>query len=99
MHSFKRVRLMGNRSSIDIVSHVLEAANGGASKMEIMYKALLSYKQMKEYVNFLSEKGLLTYDNQHREAQTFKTTEKGLRFLQTYNRLDNLIREGEAGAV
>ncbi len=49
---------MGSRSTIDIVSHVLEAANGGASKMQIMYGALLSCKQMmKEYVNFLSEKG------------------------------------------
>ena len=43
---------MGNRSSIDIASDVLEAANGGASKIEIMYKALLSYNQMKVYVNF-----------------------------------------------
>jgi hypothetical protein len=26
-------------------------------------------------------------------VQTFKTTEKGLRFLETYNWLDDLIRE------
>jgi predicted transcriptional regulator len=86
---------MGNRSSIDITSDVLEAANGGASKIEIMYKALLSYNQMKVYVNFLNEKGLLVYDNQHGEAHTFRTTEKGLRFLEIYNRLDDIIMEDE----
>jgi predicted transcriptional regulator len=86
---------VGNRSSIDIASDVLEAANGGASKIEIMYKALLSYNQMKVYVNFLNEKGLLVYDNQHGVAHTFRTTEKGLRFLEIYNRLDDIIKEEE----
>jgi predicted transcriptional regulator len=86
---------MGNRSTIDIASDILEAANGGASKIEIMYKALLSYNQMKVYMNFLKEKGLLVYDNQHGEAQTFRTTEKGLRFLEIYNRLDDMIKEDD----
>jgi predicted transcriptional regulator len=84
---------MGNRSTIDIASDVLEAANGGASKIEMMYKAFLSYNQMKVYVNFLNEKGLLVYDNQYGEAHTFRTTEKGLRFLEIYNRLDDMIKE------
>jgi predicted transcriptional regulator len=55
--------MMEKRSSIDIVSRILEAANGGASKMQIMHRAVLSYKQVKEYANFLTERGLLTYDN------------------------------------
>jgi predicted transcriptional regulator len=86
---------MGNRSTIDIASDVLEAANGGASKIQIMYKALLSYNQMKVYVNFLNEKGLLVYDNQHGEAYVFSTTEKGLRFLEIYNRLEDMIKKDE----
>ncbi len=88
-----RIKRMGNRSRIEIASDVLEAANGGASKIEIMYRALLSYMQMKEYVNFLSEKSLLAYDYQQGEVQTFKTTEKGLRFLEIYDRLDEMIKE------
>jgi predicted transcriptional regulator len=86
---------MGNRSTIDIASDVLEAANGGAGKIQIMYRALLSHKQMKVYVNFLTEKGLLVYDNQHGEVHTFRTTEKGLRFLEIYNRLEDMIKEDE----
>ena len=90
---------MGNRSTIDIASDVLEAANGGASKTKIMYRALLSYKQMKVYVNFLAEKGLLVIDNQQGEAYTFRTTEKGFRFLEIYNRLDDMIKEDEEERV
>ena len=82
---------MRYRDRIDIISQILEAANGGASKSRIMYKSLLSYKQMKEYVKFLTEKGLLGYDQQ--EVQTFKTTEKGLHFLNTYNRIGDMIKE------
>ena len=81
---------MGNRSRTEIVSQVLEAANGGATKTKIMYRALLSYKQMKEYVNLLTEKGMLVYDP---ARSTFKTTEKGHRFLQIYDHLDQILKE------
>ena len=81
---------MRNRSRTEIVSQVLEAANGGATKTKIMYKALLSYKQMKEYVNLLTEKGMLVYDP---ASSTFKTTEKGHRFLQIYDHLDQILKE------
>ena len=50
---------------------------------------------MKEYVNFLTEKGLLAYEYRQEEAQTFKTTEKGLRFLETYNWIHDIINEEE----
>jgi predicted transcriptional regulator len=95
MPPFKGNQSMGNRSSIDIVSHVLEAANGGASKAKIMHRALLSYNQMKEYVNFLTQKGLLIheYHQQQGVVHMYRTTEKGLRFLATYNHLDDMIKE------
>jgi predicted transcriptional regulator len=83
---------MTYRDKIEIISDVLEAANGGASKTRIMYKAVLSYKQMKEYVNFLAEKGLLEYGYQE-EVQIVRTTEKGLLFLDTYNRIQDIIME------
>jgi predicted transcriptional regulator len=38
---------MGNRSRTEIVSSILDAANGGgASKTKIMYTAFLSYNQL-----------------------------------------------------
>ena len=41
---------MTNRSRMDIISEILDAANGGgATKTKMMYKAYLSFAQMKEY--------------------------------------------------
>jgi predicted transcriptional regulator len=37
-------------SRTDIVGLILEAANGGATKTKIMYKAFLSYAQLKEHL-------------------------------------------------
>jgi predicted transcriptional regulator len=83
---------MTYRDKIEIIGDVLEAANGGTRRTRIMYKAVLSYKQMKEYVNFLAEKGLLEYGYQE-EVQIVKTTEKGLLFLESYNLIHDIITE------
>jgi predicted transcriptional regulator len=82
---------MRHRSDIDIMSGILEAANerSGAGRTRIIYKAFLSYRQFKEYLPALTESGLLRYDE---DAQTFKTTQKGLRFLNTYNRIGEAMK-------
>jgi predicted transcriptional regulator len=54
-----------------------------------MYKAFLSYSQMKEYLTILTDNDLLSYDE---VTRVFKTTEKGLRFLQTYNRIGDVMK-------
>ncbi len=80
---------MKYRSRTELASSILEAANGGATKTKIMYKAYLSHDQSKEYLSLLTENNLLNYDAY---TQTFKTTEKGLRFLNTYNQMDGMIK-------
>ena len=67
---------------------ILEAANGGATKTRIMYKAFLSYAQLKEYLTVLLEKDVLEYED---ETQLFRTTEKGLRLLQMYSQFDEMM--------
>ena len=79
---------MKYRSRTDIVALILEAANGGATKTKITYKAFLSYAQLKEYLTVLLEKDVLEYDD---ETQLFRTTEKGLRLLQMYNQFDEMM--------
>jgi predicted transcriptional regulator len=79
---------MKYRSRTDIVGLILEAANGGATKTRIMYKAFLSYAQLKEYLTVLLEKDVLEYED---ETQLFRTTEKGLQLLQMYNQFDELM--------
>ncbi len=79
---------MKYRSRTDIVSQILEAANGGATKTKIMYKAYLSYAQLKEYLSVLVENGLLEFE---KGTQTYKTTSKGIQFLKTYSQIGGLI--------
>lgn len=72
------------------MSQILEVANGGGvTKTKIMYKAFLSFVQLKEFLTILTESDLLSYDE---KTQTFKTTEKGLRLLSTYNQLGEVMK-------
>jgi len=80
--------VMKYRSRTDIVGLILEAANGGAIKTKIMYKAFLSYAQLKEYLTVLLENDLLEYEE---GRQFLRTTEKGIRFLQMYNQFDEML--------
>jgi predicted transcriptional regulator len=77
------------RSRTEIVSMILEAANGGATKTRIMYKAFLSYAQLKEYLSVLIENNLIEYLE---GTQTYKTTEKGFNFLRMYNEIGELLQ-------
>jgi predicted transcriptional regulator len=79
---------MKYRSRTDIVALILEAANGGATKTRIMYKAFLSYAQLKEYLTVLLQNEVLEYED---ETQLFRTTEKGLRLLQMYSQFDEMM--------
>ena len=68
---------------------ILEAANGGATKTRIMYKAFLSYAQLKEYLSVLIENNLLDYLE---GTQTYKTTEKGFNLLKMHNEIGELLQ-------
>jgi predicted transcriptional regulator len=79
---------MKYRSRTEIVSLILETANGGATKTKIMYIAFLSYNQLREYLSVLIENNLIEYlDGTHK----FKTTEKGLNLLKIHNEMAELL--------
>jgi predicted transcriptional regulator len=80
---------MKYRSRTEILSMILEAANGGATKTRIMYRAFLSYAQLKEYLSVLMVNNLLEYLE---GSQTYKTTEKGLNFLKMHNEIGELLQ-------
>ncbi|HYY67544.1 MAG TPA: winged helix-turn-helix domain-containing protein [Nitrososphaeraceae archaeon] len=83
-------RSMKHRTRIDMMSQILEIANGGgATRAKIQYKAFLSYVQLREFLRVLTENDLLSYDV---EAQTFKTTEKGLGYLDAYNQIGDIVK-------
>ena len=80
---------MKYRSRSDIVGLLLDAANGGgATKTKLMYKAYLSFNQLREYLTLLVENGLIEYEVGMR---TYRTTEKGIRLLQIQNTMDEIV--------
>jgi predicted transcriptional regulator len=79
-----------HRDKISIICQILEVAKrGGATKTKIMYKANLGHDQMKEYLTVLTENYFIYYDL---HTRTFKTTEKGLRVLEAYNRIEDMMK-------
>ena len=80
---------MKYRSRTEIVGNILDAANGRATKTKIMYKAFLSYAQLKEYLSVLTENKLIEYLD---VTQTFKTTQKGLNYLKMHNEMGELLQ-------
>jgi predicted transcriptional regulator len=82
---------MKKRDRINIIRLILEVsneANYARKTTKIMYKVLLNHPQLKEYWTVLTESDLLSYDV---DTQTFKITEKGLKFLNTYSETGKLI--------
>jgi predicted transcriptional regulator len=79
---------MNYRSSTEIISMILDAANGGTTKTKIMYKAMLSYNQLKEYLSVLIKNNLIEYRD---GTKTFRTTEKGLNLLKIHNEMTELL--------
>lgn len=76
------------RNRIDIIAQLLDAASNPTTKTKMMYKAMLSYEQLKEYLVLLTENDLIAYDNPSRR---FTTTNKGYQFVKRYEELNNLI--------
>lgn len=70
------------------MAEMLRAANGGATKTQIMYKSFLSYAQLQDYLSVLLENSLIGYDKEERE---FKSTPKGLLYLDQYVKMQGLM--------
>jgi predicted transcriptional regulator len=81
------------RDRHDIVAEILRTARGGKIKTHIMYKAKLSYSQINEYLNLLVQKGFLENMTIKRRKQTitmYRTTEKGIEFLDHLESINRL---------
>ncbi|MDQ3873001.1 MAG: winged helix-turn-helix domain-containing protein [Thermoproteota archaeon] len=79
---------MNYRSRTEVASDILEAAIDGATKTKIMYKAFLSYAQLKEYLAMLIQKDLMAHNI---EGDKYRTTNNGVKFLESSRQLDGLL--------
>jgi predicted transcriptional regulator len=80
------------RSKTEILADILQAAGGrnDITKTRIMYRTFLTYWQLEEYLAILIRSGLLEYLE---TTHTYRTTERGLKFLKIYEKMEELVPE------
>lgn len=81
---------MKYRTRNEIISQILTSARvlDGTTKTRIMYQAFLSHVQLRDYLSFLIDGGLLEYDSQ---TNRYRTTEKGVGVLEAYQKINDLV--------
>ena len=79
------------RDKLYIISEILEIAKDGVLKTQIMYRANLSFTQLNDYLGFLLEIHLLEKIRRNGK-DIYKSTEKGLDFLERYHQIAELLR-------
>jgi predicted transcriptional regulator len=78
-----------HRSRTEIIGAILECANGNVKRItEIQFSTYLSYNLLREYLKVLIENDLLEYIEGER---SFKTTPKGMHYLEVYNQMGELV--------
>jgi predicted transcriptional regulator len=75
------------RSKDDIEANILAAAKEPKGKTRLMYSAMVSSYQIREYIADLLRKKLLSFNG---VTKTYQTTEQGLEFLRLYERIRTL---------
>ncbi len=82
------------RDRLYIIAEILLIAKEGSLKTQIMYRANLSFAQLKEYLSFLLRMELLKRNTDNKKT-IYKTTAKGIKYLENYEEISNLLRREE----
>jgi predicted transcriptional regulator len=80
------------RDHLFIMAEILEVAIDGALKTQVMYRANLSFAQLNEYLKLMLDLKLLE-SVKNSERTFYKTTAKGVRYLQSYRELRDLLKK------
>jgi predicted transcriptional regulator len=83
------------RSEFEIIGKLLDLSKDGAKKTELLYQANLSYTQLKSYLSFLIDKGIIemvSVKNNGNNGTMYILTEKGVEFLTDINKTLSYIR-------
>jgi len=80
------------RDKLVIITEIIGIAMKGASKTQIMYKANLSFNQLKRYLTLLSNQCLLKKSG-CAGREIYKATPKGVEFMEIQRHLIDIINE------
>jgi len=84
---------MKNRSRFEIVFMILDAVRqGDATRTKIMYKAYLSYMQVKEYVSHMEQSALIQYEA---GTQVYRITDRGRKLMHLYEEIVEMVSSGQ----
>lgn len=83
----------GRRSRFDVIASILDIAKYGAAKGEIMLRANLNSKVAGLYLQKLISKGLLMAEDGENGRKVYKTTLKGIKYLEYYRMLLAMLEE------
>jgi predicted transcriptional regulator len=86
------------RDRLLIIAEILAIAKDGSLKTQIMYRANLSFAQLNEYLNFLIKRELLKVNSDNKKT-FYKTTSKGVKYLENYEEISNLLTKGKGNPV
>ena len=73
------------RSSIELIADMLRL--GEAGKTEIMYSANMSYFQLKKYLKFLLDRGLISEVTLGNPSVSYRVTPEGLKLLRDIDKI------------
>jgi len=80
------------RDRLYILAEILDIAKDGCLKTQIMYRANLSFAQLNEYLDLLITLKLMGTTG--KEKKLYKTTTKGLQYLENYKEIIQLLKNG-----
>jgi len=80
------------RDRLYIMAEILEVTLEGALKTQVMYKANLSFAQLQQYLSLLLDLKLLELTENNKKS-LYKTTIKGMRFLESYKQIQELLEK------
>jgi predicted transcriptional regulator len=70
---------------------ILESANGGITKTNLLTRANLTTGQLRQYLDVLITKKLIVQlADEERRYMAYRTTEKGIRYLSVYSILKSI---------
>lgn len=82
---------MKYRSNDEILASLLQSAaeRQTITKTKLMYSSFLSYPQLVEYLEFLTDNELLKFD---KIQKSYKITSKGVELLDVYMKMKDMIK-------
>jgi len=82
------------RDRLHIMAEILQIAMEGVLKTQVMYRANLSFAQLNEYLHLLLDLNLLELSGNN-QKNVYKTTSKGIRYLESYKKIRELLKKEE----